>query len=225
MERFWKWLMRTDARSIFVVALLVLLLVTGWRLWVALQPPPPPPPSPPAEPVKLAPFRPLGVIGLVSNQFAAQALVVPVNPFRPTFEMMVRNPESGDLESLVTAAAAIAGAGRPGDVRAGHPPVTDAARQNPRQGGQGRQPAAPAPEAGPPPVPKYAFAGMFQRPDGRVAAYLKSTLGGGRFLVTGDEIAGCQVLEAAADGVMLRLPDGTTRTLIQDDAPVELGGR
>ena len=220
--------MRTDARSIFVVALLVLLLVTGWRLWVALQPAPPPPPPPPAEPVKLAPFRPLGVIGLVSNQFAAQALVVPVNPFRPTFEMMVRNPESGDLESLVTAAAAIAGAGRSGDARAGHPPVAAVDRQNPgqpRQGRQGRHPAPPAPEAGPPPVPKYAFAGMFQRPDGRVAAYLKSTLGGGRFLVTGDEIAGCQVLNATADGVMLRLPDGTSRTLIQDDAPVELGGR
>ena len=219
--------MRTDARSIFVVALLVFLLVTGWRVWVALQPPPPPPPPPPAAPVKLAPFQPLGVIGLVSNQFAPQALVVPVNPFRPTFEMMVRNPESGDLESLVTAAAAIAGAGRPEAGRGGRPPVAAAAHDNrpPRNGRPGGGVPPPAPEAGPPPISKYAFAGMFQRPDGRVAAYLKSTLGGGRFLVTGDEIAGCQVLEAAADGVMLRLPDGTTRTLIQDDAPVELGGR
>ena len=95
--------MRTDARGIFVVALLIFLATTGWILWMALQPPPAPPPAPPPEPVKLAPFSPLGVIGLVSNQFAAQALVVPVNPFRPTFEMMIRHPESGDLVSLAAA--------------------------------------------------------------------------------------------------------------------------
>ena len=219
--------MRTDARSIFIVTLLVFLFVTAWRVWVALQPPPPVPPAPPAEPVRLAPLRPLGVIGLVSNQFAAQALVVPVNPFRPTFETMVRNPESGDLEAIV--------AGSTGTVRQAtsateRPPAPDwrgLLRQNPRQrnGRQGSQQAAPAPEAGPPPVPKYAFAGMFQRPDGRVAAYLRSTLGGGRFLITGDQIEACQVLNATADGIMLRLPDGTTRTLIQGDAPIELGGR
>ena len=222
--------MRTDARGIFGVTLLVFLMVTAWRLWVALQPPPPPPPPPPSDPVKLAPFRPLGVIGLVSNQFAAQALVVPVNPFRPTFEAMVRNPDSGDLEAVV---AGVAGAPRQAVAAAASPEPAEASgtqtrtgSQPPRNGRQGRQPAsAAAPEAGPPPVPKYAFAGMFQRPDGRVAAYLRSSLGGGRFLVTGDQIAGCEVLNATADGVMLRLPDGTTRTLVEGDAPVELGGR
>ena len=218
--------MRTDARGIFGVTLLVFLMVTAWRLWVVLQPPPPPPPPPPSDPVKLAPFRPLGVIGLVSNQFAAQALVVPVNPFRPTFEAMVRNPESGDLEAVVAGAAgtprqAVA-AGSPAPAE-GTQPRTGA--RQPREGRQGRQPVAAASEAGPPPVPKYAFAGMFQRPDGRVAAYLRSSLGGGRFLVTGDQIAGCEVLNATADGVMLRLPDGTTRTMVEGDAPVELGGR
>ena len=219
--------MRTDARSIFVVTLLVFLFATAWRVWVALQPAPPPPPAPPAEPVRLAPFRPLGVIGLVSNQFSAQALVVPVNPFRPTFETMVRNPDSGDLEAIV---AGSTGTVRQATASTGRPPAPDwrgLLRQNPRprNGRPDSQPAAPAPDAGPPPVPKFAFAGMFQRPDGRVAAYLKSTLGGGRFLVTGDQIGNCQVLNATADGVMLRQPDGTTRTLVQGDAPVELGGQ
>ena len=213
--------MRTDARGIFVVALLIFLATTGWILWMALQPPPAPPPAPPPEPVKLAPFRPLGVIGLVSNQFAAQALVVPVNPFRPTFEMMIRHPESGDLVSL--AAATSRGSG--GVSLAAATSRGSGGVSQPGDPARIRRPVAGATEEdGPPPVPKYSFGGIMQRPDGRVAAYLKNSLGGGRFLVKGDEFAGCRVLDATADGIVLRQPDGTTRSLARNDPPVELGG-
>ena len=148
------------------------------------------------------------MIGLVSNQFAAQALVVPVNPFRPTFEMMIRHPESGDLVSLAAATSrGSGGVSQPGDPARIRRPVAGATEED-----------------GPPPVPKYSFGGIMQRPDGRVAAYLKNSLGGGRFLVKGDEFAGCRVLDATADGIVLRQPDGTTRTLARNDPPVELGG-
>ena len=99
--------MRTDARSIFVVSLLLFVAVTGWRLWVHLQPAPEPEPTVKATgqpPVKPSTYRQLGIINFVSNQFAAQTLIVPGNPFRPTFEAMVQNPASGDLQQMLAGA-------------------------------------------------------------------------------------------------------------------------
>ena len=156
------------------------------------------------------------VIGLVSNQFAAQALVVPVNPFRPTFEMMIRHPESGDLVSL--AAATSRGSG--GVSLAAATSRGSGGVSQPGDPARIRRPVAGATEEdGPPPVPKYSFGGIMQRPDGRVAAYLKNSLGGGRFLVKGDEFAGCRVLDATADGIVLRQP-WSTRPLARNDPPV-----
>jgi hypothetical protein len=73
-------------------------------------------------------------------------------------------------------------------------------------------------------VPKYAFRGMFKRPDGRIAAYVMNTAGGGRFLLAGDKLGSAEVVEATADGVMLRLENGATRLLADGAAPVELEG-
>ena len=218
--------MRTDARSIFVASLLLFVLVTGWRIWMGLQPRVEvAPPATATDPPKLAPFRPLGVMNLISNQFSAQTLVVPVNPFRPTFEAMVKNAGS-DLEAMV------AGQGPNGQRP---PPGVDPAawlrnfaRQNPqgRQDGRrpdpgGRRPPV-VPDDGPPPIPQYAFKGMFKRTDGHVAAYVTSTVGAGRFLLQGDRLGGCEVLEATADGILLRLGNGTTRLLAQGEEPVAL---
>lgn len=38
MENFWKWLIKANARAVFAVAVIILLLVTGWSIWRALQP-------------------------------------------------------------------------------------------------------------------------------------------------------------------------------------------
>ena len=218
--------MRTDARSIFLVALLLFVAVTGWRVWVALRPRPEPDPRPvAAEGPKLSSFRPLGVINLVSNQFAAQTLIVPVNPFRPTFEAMVRNPESGDLQAVVAGAPAGGGSAGDGGGRPGHGAGPNWSRR-PRDLQQrgGAPPAADGTPPGPPPVPKYAFRGMFKRPDGRIAAYVTSTVGGGRFLQAGDKLGSAEVVEATADGILLRLETGATRLLADGAAPVELEG-
>lgn len=103
MEQFWKWLMKADAKGLFVASLALLAGVTAW--WgvdfarapkraaaeAAAKPPP--------APLELAEFKPIGVIGFVSNQFSPETLIVPVNPFHPTFEaivkVLVRQSENG----------------------------------------------------------------------------------------------------------------------------------
>lgn len=225
--------MRTDARSIFLFSLLLFLAVTGWILWVALQPPPPPPPPKAREPVKLSRFRPLGVIGMISNQFAAQTLIVPLNPFRPTFEAMVRNPESGDLESIVNKDAARErgtdahaegnGEQQNADAPGGHDAKGDAGKRagTGKSGGRGRADD----QTDDPAAVKYAFKGLFKRPDGRVAVYVKNSLGQARFLLEGDQLEGCEVIKATEDGIMLRSPDGKITTLARGQGPLALGGK
>lgn len=39
METFWKWLMRTNARKVFLCALIALILVSGWWGWKLSRPP------------------------------------------------------------------------------------------------------------------------------------------------------------------------------------------
>jgi hypothetical protein len=221
MDHFWKWLMRTDARSIFVAALLLFILVTGWLVWGTFQPRAAVPPTPVAtESVKLTSFRPLGVMNLISNQFSAQTLVVPVNPFRPTFEAMVRNPESGDWQSIANVKAVESNQQKHADRQQGSDTHADRTRHGPR--GNGDPDPANA-DPGPPPIPQFAFKGMFQRPDGRIAAYVGSTVGGGRFLAVGDRLEGFEVVDASAEGVTLRMADGTKRVLAKGDGPVALG--
>lgn len=39
METFWKWLMRTNARAVFLCALIALILISGWWWWKLSRPP------------------------------------------------------------------------------------------------------------------------------------------------------------------------------------------
>ncbi|MDD5706848.1 MAG: hypothetical protein PHR35_13070 [Kiritimatiellae bacterium] len=215
MDRFWKWLMRMDARGIFLISLLLFLAAVGWRGWAVFHPARTPAPAPApvnGEPLKLPAFRELGAIGFVSNQFSADALVVPVNPFRPTFEAMVSNEASVAMQTLQTGGGAAAGGAgskrtirirRPKDEQPAQPPTAAA------------QPAVPPT---PPPV-VLTYRGMLQRPDGTIAVYLHdSRKGGGRFAVIGDKLYGAEVAAVHQSGVTLRLPDGSDRTLGDGDA-------
>ena len=74
MEKFWKWLMKADAKGLFVASLLILFGVAAWwgvdlvrtprrAAGTAADPAG-------AAPLELAAFKPIGAIGFVSNQFA-----------------------------------------------------------------------------------------------------------------------------------------------------------
>ena len=219
MDRFWKWLTGMDARGIFIASLLLFLLVSGWWGWKAFRPQPAPAVvAPAAQPVELPPYKPLGILAFVSNQFAPGALVVPVNPFRPTFEAMISNRASEVVQSLQN--------GTP----SGRPPLDRSwawllRRSQPSGRRQQSATQSSSPETSgespppPPSPPTLTYRGMLERPDGTIAAFLHdSARGAGRFVNTGDRLYNIEVAAVHKGGITLRLADGSLRTLARGDA-------
>ena len=206
MEKFWKWLMKADAKGLFVASLLLLGGVTAW--WgVDLARAPRKTADAPtvqpdeAQPLKLAAFKPIGVIGFVSNQFAPSTLIVPVNPFHPTFEAIVKELVRHSENGIITIVD------KDGNTREVHfdnngalvdskgdtilnPFQRDLTQRQPGHGGQqtvGKRPGGQPPfwqqnhvtrpqqqprPATQKPKPKVSFKGVMQRPDGTFAAYV-----------------------------------------------------
>ena len=206
MEKFWKWLMKADAKGLFVASLLLLGGVTAW--WgVDLVRAPRKAANDSAadtkkeQPLELAEFKPIGVIGFVSNQFAPETLIVPVNPFHPTFEAIVKELGRHSDNGIITIVD------KDGNTREVHfdkngvlvdsrgnavatPFQRDLTQRQPGQGGQqpggqrhfGQMPfwqrgqgvrPQPQPQTAPPkPKPQVSFKGVMQRPDGAFAAYV-----------------------------------------------------
>jgi hypothetical protein len=209
MEKFWKWLMKADAKGLFVASLLLLGGVTAW--WgVDLARAPRKAAKASAadtnkkQPLELAEFKPIGVIGFVSNQFAPETLIVPVNPFHPTFEAIVKELVRHSENGIITIVD------KDGNTREVHfdkngvlvdsrgnavatPFQRDLTQRQPGQGGQqagAQRPGGhlpfwprgqavrpqPQPTAPPPkPKPHVSFKGVMQRPDGAFAAYVSIT--------------------------------------------------
>ncbi len=255
MEQFWKWLMKADAKGLFVLSLLLLGGVTAW--WAvdyarapkkaaaeaAAKPPP--------APLELAEFKPIGVIGFVSNQFAPETLIVPVNPFHPTFEaivkVLVRQSESGVI--VISDKD-----GKPVEVHFENGVLVDAKGTpvaspfqrdlTPRQPGQIRQQQVtgaqpphrwvpppnvrpkPQPQKRPPPKPQVSFMGMMQRPDGSFASFVSIKTGNkskSQFVAVGDKLGDATVTASGREGVELTFADGTRTLLRIGDPPVILG--
>ena len=87
MDRLWKHLMQLDARALFFGAVALLVVVIAIVAWLYLHRTPAT-----AQTQKMtdsaisAVCSNIGVLEIVSNQMSADALVVPVNPFRPGIE-------------------------------------------------------------------------------------------------------------------------------------------
>ena len=256
MEKFWKWLMKADAKGLFVASLLLLGGVTAW--WgVDLARTPRKAANATdvkpdeAQPLKLAAFKPIGVIGFVSNQFAPETLIVPVNPFHPTFEAIVKELARHSENGIITLVD------KDGNQREVHfangvlvdskgnavaaPFQRDLSQRQPGQGDQqtGRQRPGqmpfwpqnhgtrPQPQHRPTPQrpkPQVSFKGVMQRPDGAFAAYvsIKAERTQGRFVKVGDKLGNATVTASGRDGIELTFDDGTKTTLGIGDAPVAL---
>ena len=207
MEKFWKWLMKADAKGLFVASLLLLGGVTAW--WgVDLVRAPRRTAAEAANktvdttPPDLAAFKPIGVIGFVSNQFAPETLIVPVNPFHPTYEeivkALVRQRENGIItiddkdgkprevhfengllvDSQGTPVAApfqrdlVPRQPGKGPQQPGGNQTGGQARPFWQQHNGGRQQQSPPRPKPPKPKPQISFKGVMQRPDGTFAAYV-----------------------------------------------------
>jgi hypothetical protein len=255
MEKFWKWLMKADAKGLFVASLLFLGGVTAWWGVDLVRAPRKAANASAADtgkeqPLDLSDFKPIGVIGFVSNQFAPETLIVPVNPFHPTFEAIVKALVRQSENGIITITDKD---GRQREVHfengilvdsQGTPVAAPFQRDlTPRQPGQGGQQPGdqrhfgqmplwprgqgnkpqPQPQTAPPkPKPQVSFKGVMQRPDGSYAAYIsiKAERTQGRFVKVGDKLGNATVTASGRDGIELTFDDGTKATLGIGDAPV-----
>jgi hypothetical protein len=209
MEKLWKFLMQTNAKALFVLALVVLFGVSAWRGWVELAAARQPPPAEPATGrAQFKPGKDLGLIAFASNQLAA-VHEIPVNPFRPTLASIAANPATlaaisrGDWKNPLPT-------NRPPRL----PPTNIFAKVRP--------PSTNATVViGPPPVvtPRLTYTGFFKRPDGRTAALFHDSVAKTSvFKLPGDALRGATLVEADIHHARLILPSGQEVTLAINDA-------
>ena len=230
MNRLWKWLLHSDAKAPLLVALPCFIAVCGWLGWQEFDRFRTERAEARAEAEELArpkapptfdPVEGLGILPYVTNQLSPDTLVIPVNPFLPTFEALV-----------------LAGLGSKDDAR----PLTreewrerqrqrdDRRRDEERRGGPGGlggqagrahrividewdDPRAPKTDPAQP-KPRLTYCGFMQRPDGRFAPYFKHNLvQGGTFAAEGGSAHGLKIVSATKDGAKLQMPDGSIHEL------------
>jgi hypothetical protein len=193
MERLWKHLMHLDARALFIGALALFLVVAGIVTWLYLHRVPEtkaPVEAPPAA-APIAGAADVGLLGMISNQMSADALVVPVNPFRPSLENMA---------ALYAPTPSTAGVVR--------------VRTFTNHFGRFRPPKAAQPV-----IPTLTFRGYFQRPDGTPAALFHDSVDdASRFVTPGGEIRGVTLVAADMRSAKVKKPDGQVATMAIGDS-------
>ena len=127
--------------------------------------------------------RDIGVLEIVSNQMSADALVVPVNPFRPGIENMGAGGTTGSKTNLSHVRSAKT------NLFAGLRPSAN----------------------NEPGIPTFTFRGYFQRPDGTAAAlFFNSADNASCFFTPGDKIRDAKLIAATIHTAKVQKPDGQT---------------
>lgn len=186
MDRLWKYLMQLDARALFFGSVVLFVLVVLLVAWLSFHHTS----ATPETPLKItAPasahtaYRDIGVLGVVSNQMSADALIVPVNPFRPSIENMGANRFIGSVTNRVLARTA---------------------KVNRVEGLRLPSDNAPA-------IPTLTFRGYFQRPDGTSAALFHDSVdNANRFFTPTSKIREATLLAADIHTAKIQKPDGQT---------------
>ena len=216
MDRLWKWIMRLNAAAFCLAAALFFMGVAGFCAWQYTHPPAPVKDGGDGKPPELVPAWAIGTLDFVTNQLTAEALVIPVDPFRPTIEAIFTNEteRAAFLKALKAAQAAAAGI-------AGGASAAGAKKEDPFAHLR-KKAAVPGglvgPNGKPMVIPKLSFMGFFQRPDGKQAAlFYDSAENTTVFYDAGKQIHGVDILGANVREAEIRFPDGTTRKL-------EIGG-
>ena len=226
MDTLWKWIMHLNAKVFCLLAVLFFFATAAWCGFKYLTPPEPfqdggaKPPAPPQAAV-------LGALTFVSNQLAAETLIIPTDPFRPTLEAIFTNEteRAAFIKALKAAQAAAAGlaaggAGAAGGAAAGA--GADGKKEDPFAHLR-KKPAAAVPDgtlvdaAGRPMViPKLSFLGFVQRPDGTKAAMFHDSVENTSvFYESGkqQQVRGMEILNADVRQAEIRFPDGSIRKL------------
>ena len=209
MEKLWTFLMQTNAKALFVLALVVLFGVSAWRGWVEIAAASRPVPD---EPVtgraQFKPGKDLGLIAFASNQLAT-VHALPVNPFRPTLESLASNPAT---------LAAISKGEWPPSLPTNKPPRIPGSNAFDRV----RPPSTNATgSVGAPAVVMHrlTFMGFFKRPDGQTLAQFRDSASDDPvFIRPGGTLVGATLVEADIRHATLLLPNGKEVTLARHEA-------
>lgn len=189
MDQLWTWLKHADAKTLFLASIglfVVVLTVVGWQHFgcTASQATAPQP----AKALRLQEGATTNgtraLMALVSNQLSADALTVPLDPFRP------------DITDLPPTHS-----------------VTNTPPRRRRNAMTVSTTTAEAKEDAPI-IPRLTFHGYFQRPDGAPAAFFSATAPKiSRFLTAGETLQGVTLLNADIRTAKIRLPNGETTNL------------
>lgn len=200
MERFWKWLMRANARAVFMVSAVALLLALGW--WVRDEVRPRPVPSlMPAATAGVSPSRTsdmrLEVLDYVEAQLALDPSLIPETPFRPIREgRRRRRVVASDMPEMEGP--------DPGAVEEGGLPVGPIGRflRTPRGRPSGE------PETGPV-VARLVYRGLFTRSDGSRLALIEDESTNRRsFHPIGTTLHGLHLEAAGPGGAVAKQANG-----------------
>lgn len=213
MDQLWKWVMHLNAKAFCLMAVLFLFGVAGWCGFLFLNPPAPLKDGGGTLPAGAQPWT-YSTLDFVSNQLAAEALSIPVDPFRPTIEAIFTNEteRAAFLKALKAAQNAAAGIGGATSSGKKEDPFAHLRRKDPEAGGLTGANGQPMV------IPKLTFLGFFQRPDGTKAAmFHDSAQDTTVFYDSGSQVHGVDVVNANVHEAEIRFPDGSSRKL-------EIGG-
>lgn len=238
--------MKTDARSLFVFSLLVFAGITTWQAFDIFRSINKPDDSPVIsnsneQPFVAAGYKPLGLLDFVNDQFTPETLIVPVNPFHPTFDEIVKSlfkqSKSGVIELIdkdgnkvpvhFKGSTLVDANDNPVDTPFQRKNAATAAGGNDPAGGNKTAAAIAAAREKQKatqnkPKPLIAYRGIMQRPDGRFAAYISDSLGGSRFVVAGDRVRNATVTSSSRDGVELKDDEGKLYFIGPNTPPIQL---
>lgn len=213
MQQLWNWLMRADAKALFIACLLALVAMLGWRGYVeydayrdaaaaaeAVKVPPKLPDFPP--------YQGFGILEYVAEQSRDDNRALPVDLFRPSLDAMVSNLVTEILTNpefvVEQPPAAPVPAERP-TLRPGEENLFELVQ---RPDGQWvrRTRQQPAPE--------LTYNGVFRRTDGRIAAWIsernsRTT----KFYGEGDDVFGAKLKSVDTDAITVTMPDGREETM------------
>jgi len=218
MKQIWKWVMHLNAKAFCLIALVLLCATGGWCVYQI---------NTPLEPIRDGtgklpdPPKPweIGILDFVNGQLAGEDVSIPIEPFRPTMEAILLDPEAK--------AALIAAMNAARNPQGGPPGTRPTVWPNNKVGtgtGTGGPGTGTAADTGPKMItPKITFLGFMKRTDGSSVAmfsdsYDKSTI----FYTPGKKVHGLEILSADMKEAVVRLPDGTEKTLSIGGDPIEL---
>jgi len=161
MDAFWKWLMKANAKGVFIASIVAFLIIGGFWTW-KLARPPTDPRSAPANIKRERVRTALGLMAYIDGRLTNAAALPAADPFKNPAYVPPSAPPPPSTNVASTTKPPVSSK-PPVDTK---PPVKATASSPP-------SPPPPLPPPRPPPETiVFTYKGTLERPDGRVVALI-----------------------------------------------------